>query len=120
MSVVADVNSDSRKRCVKARIAKIARFEVELFPEARRGVRNVILPILAEVATVRVNDSGGVVVHARCVLLVEWNDDDHAVLSRQLLHEFRGWTAGNLFDRVEPARRLLGAEVGTREDLLHT
>ncbi len=82
-------------------------------------MRDVVLPIFAEVRAVGVDDGGGVVVDAGAVLLVQRYDDHHLVPLRQLLHELRRRPVGNRLDGVVPARALLGAEVRTGEDLLH-
>ncbi len=82
-------------------------------------MRDVVLAILAQVLTVGVNDRRGVVVDAGYLFLVDGNDDDHAVLLGDLLHEPDGWPIGHALDGLVPARLLLGAEVRRREDLLH-
>src|SRR5688572_9329497 len=43
--VVADINADACKRCIKRRITEIAGFEIKLFPESGIYVRDMVLPI---------------------------------------------------------------------------
>src|SRR5262249_56219013 len=64
VTVVTDVNTDARECRVEARIAEIARTEVKLLPETGIHVRYVILAILAEVLSARIDHRGGVVVDA--------------------------------------------------------
>src|SRR5258705_4963223 len=42
------------------------------------------------------------------------------MLLRDSLHQASGWPVGNLLGRVVPLRVLLGAEIRTGEDFLHT
>ena len=119
MAVVADVHTDFAVLRVEDRISEVSGTEVVLLPESRRGMRNVVLAIFAEVRAVGVDDSGGVVVNARFFFLVEGDDDDHVVLLRVLLHQLRRRPVGDLLDGVVPPRVLLGTEIRTGEDLLH-
>src|SRR5262249_3379368 len=52
MAIVADINADIRKLRFEHRVSKIARLEVELLPEPRRAMRDVVLAIFAEIPTV--------------------------------------------------------------------
>src|SRR5678816_1567262 len=63
MTVVADVHADRGDAGLEHRIAEIARLEKVLLPESR-GVRNVILAVLPQIAAVAVVDRRGVVIHA--------------------------------------------------------
>src|SRR5215813_8481403 len=47
VTVVADVDPDARVGRVEGRITKIARLEIELLPESRRDVRDVVLAVFA-------------------------------------------------------------------------
>src|SRR5690242_21087315 len=64
VSVIADVYANLRVPRLEHRIAEVARPKVELLPESRRAVRDVILPVFAEIRTVGVDDRRGVVIHA--------------------------------------------------------
>jgi hypothetical protein len=119
MTIVADVYADLGIRRIEHRISEVARLEVELFPESRRNVWNVILSVLPEIRSICIDDGGGVVIHARRFFLVDGNDDHHAVLLCKLLHQLRGRTVRNMLRRIVPAGRLLSAEIRSREDLLH-
>src|SRR6476661_826514 len=119
MTVVTDVHAHVRITSLEDRIPEVAGPEVELLPEARRTMREVVLAVFAEVRAVRVDDGGGVVVDPGAILLVQRDDDDHLVLLRDVLHEARGGSIGNALHRVVPSRALLGAEVRAGEDLLH-
>src|SRR5438270_10544889 len=119
VAVVADVDADLRVLRIEHRVAEVAGAEVVLLPEAGRRVRDVVLPVLAEIRAVGVDHGGRVVVDAGRLLFIERDDDDHVVLGRVLLHQLRSRPVGDLLDRLVPARVLFGAEVGSGEDLLH-
>ena len=118
MPVVADVDAELDVGGLEHGIAQVAGLEEKLLVETGIDLRDVGLPILAEVLAVGVDDRGGVVVHAGHGLLVDRNDHDHAVLLRVLLHEPRGVAVGNRFGGRVPLSILAGAEVGLREDFL--
>src|SRR5258708_3664562 len=61
VSVIADVHTDLRETQIKNWIAKITGPKVELLPKAGRNVRNMGLPIFAEVSSVVMN-------HRSCVI----------------------------------------------------
>src|SRR5262249_35080951 len=52
VTVVTDINADTRERSVEARIAEVAWPEVKLLPETGIHVRYVILAVLAEILPV--------------------------------------------------------------------
>src|SRR5215216_1170054 len=119
VAIVADVNSDACESRVKTRVTEIAGPKVKLLPKARIHVRDVVLAILAEVLAIRVDHRGGVVIDPGEFLFIDRHDDDHAVFLSDFLHQPHGWTIRNTLDRFIPARLLFGAEVRSREDLLH-
>ena len=82
-------------------------------------MRYVVLAILAQILAVGVDNRRGVVIDAGDLLFVDGHDQNHPVFASDLLHQLDGWTIGDLLDRFVPAGLLLGAEVGSREDLLH-
>src|SRR5438045_8537640 len=118
MSVVADVNADPRECSVEARVSEVAGAKIEFLPKTRCYVRNMCLAIFAKIRTVRVDNGGGIVVNARLFFFVDRNDDHHAVLLGDLLHQLNGRPIGYLLDRFIPARLLLRAEIRRREYLL--
>ncbi len=75
------------------------------------------LAVLAQHPAVVLDDDRGVVVDAGLGFLVEGHDQHHLVLFGELLHATDGGPVVRLRGRV-PFRVLLGAEVGTEEDLL--
>src|SRR6202050_1860737 len=93
--VVADVHADPADRGVEDRVAEVARPEVELLPEAL-DLRDVGLAVLAEVAAVRVDHRGGVVVDAGVLLLVHRRDDHDAVPAGHVLQQRGRRTPGDL------------------------
>ena len=119
MAVITNVDAHFRIARVEHGISEVAGTEVVLLPEARRGMRNVVLAIFAEVGAVGVDDGGGVVVDARTFLFIKRDDDDHAVFLRVLLHQLRRRTVGDALDGVIPSRILFSAKIGTGEDFLH-
>src|SRR5688572_29207484 len=119
MPVVADIDADVGVLCLEDRIAEIAGLEIELLPETWAAVRDVILPVFAEVSSVRIDHGRGVVVDPSPFFLVDRHYDDHRVPLRDFLHQLDRGAIRYPFHRVVPARVLLGAEVRTGEDLLH-
>src|SRR4029453_15564571 len=61
MPVVADVHADGRVARLEDGVAQVAGLEVELLPERGQAMRDVVLPVFADVAAVGVEDGGGVV-----------------------------------------------------------
>ena len=88
------------------RVAEVARFEIELFPESRVAVGYVVLAVGAEEAAVGVDHRRRVVVDTRARFLVDRQHDDHAVFLCQLLGEPGGRAVGDLLERLQddPAR----------------
>src|SRR5437773_4611779 len=119
MPVIANINTNTRKRRVERRITKVAGLEIELLPEAGVDVRNVVLAILAEIGPVSIDYGSGVVVDAGNLFFVDWDDDYHAVLLRRFLHQLDGRPVGNFFDGFVPAHLLLSAKVRRRKYFLH-
>jgi hypothetical protein len=117
--VIADVDADARVGRVERRIAQIARLEIELLPESRRHVRDVVLAVFAKVFAVGVNHRRRVVIDAGDLFLVDRNDQYHPMFARDILHQFHCPPVGDLFDRFVPSRLLFGAEIRRGEDLLH-
>src|SRR5207302_7885577 len=74
VTVIADINSDARVRSVKRRVTEIPRFEIKLLPEPRIDVGNMMLSILAEISSIRIDHRGGVVVDAGHLFLINRHD----------------------------------------------
>ncbi len=119
MAVVADDDADAADRCVEHGVAEVAGLEEVLLPEDRADLRDVCLAVLAEVRAVGVDHHGGVVVDALHRLFVDRQDEHDAELLRELRHHRDGRTGLGVLRRAEPLGvALVGAEVGTVEDLL--
>jgi hypothetical protein len=119
VAVVADVHADLAEARLEDGVAEVAGLEVELLPEARVAVGDVVLAVLAEVLAGVVDHRGGVVVDAGHVELVDRDDHDHAVDAwrcscMSLIVGPSGIGSAVSYQRVV----LLGAEVGAVEDLL--
>src|ERR1035438_8336039 len=118
MAVVTDVNSNTRKFCFEYGITKIAGSEIKLLPEAGMHMRNVMLAVLAQIRAIRIDNSRGIEIEARHLLFINRDDDRHAVLGGNLLHEQSSGSAGNALGQVVPANVLLGAEIRAVEKFL--
>jgi len=116
MAVVADVDADGGESGPEDRVAEIARLEEVLLPEAGR-VRDVILPVLAEVGAVGVIHRRRVVVDPRLLALVHRHHHRHLVLAGVLRHQL-GRRSGNRLGDVVPVRVLRRTEVRTVEHFL--
>src|SRR6266436_10308464 len=103
MAVIANIYADPRERSFKCRVTKIARFKIKLFPKPGSNMGDVVLAVLTKVFAVRIDDSRSVVINPGYLLFVNRNDNDHAVLLCNLLHQLDGGTIGNLFNRVIPS-----------------
>src|SRR5271170_1949043 len=118
MTVVADVDSDGSVLGFENGVAQIARCEIEFFPESRMHVRDVMLAVFAEVTSIRIDDCGSIEIHSRHLLLVDRNDDRHAMFRRELLHQLGCRPFRNPFGKLVPADVLLGAEIWPVKQLL--
>src|SRR5687767_12528152 len=118
VAVVADVDADRADGGLEHRIAEVPRLEVELLPEARRAVGDVVLAVLPEAAPVGVEHGGGVVVDAGHVLLVDRQHQHDGVLPGQVRELPTRRPARHLLHELIPGFVLTGAEVGAVEQLL--
>ncbi len=118
MPVVADVDADLAELGLKNRVGQVAGREIELLPESRMAVRDVMLAILAQILAVGVDDGGGIEVKPGKVLLEDWNHQHHAMARGFLLHQLDGWAVGYLLGHVVPADMLLRAKVRAIEEFL--
>ncbi len=114
--VPADEHADAAVPRVPGPEAEVARREVELLV-VLRVVRDVHLPVLAEILPVRVDDGGGVVVESLGALLEERGDDHHPELPRER-HEPVRRRAGDRLGQLEVPVVLGLAEVLAAEELL--
>src|SRR5213592_3442265 len=62
MTIVANIDTDVGKLRLEDRITEVARFEIELFPETRRAMGNMMLPVFSEIFAIGIDDRGSVVV----------------------------------------------------------
>src|SRR5947209_736666 len=120
MPVIADVNSHARMPRLEDGIAGVSRSEVELLPESRSDLRDVVLAVFTEILPIGVDDCSGVEIKAGHLLFIHGNNNHHLVLGRDLLHQLRGWTVGHALGHLVPFLILFGAEVGTVKELLKT
>src|ERR1700676_2387328 len=86
MTVIANINSDRSMLGFENGIAQIARREVELLPESGMHVRDVVLAVLAQIASIRINDRSRIEIHSRHLLFVNRNYDYHLIFGCDLLH----------------------------------
>src|SRR4030095_12151211 len=114
--VPADQNADPSVACLPGRKAKVSRREIKLLM-VERIVGNMHLAVLAEIASIGIEDGGGIVVDARSPALEQGNNYDQLKLSSQLAHKFRRGT-GDFFGKSEVCMVLDLAEVRRLEKLL--
>src|SRR5215813_4353888 len=120
MAVVADVDPNPSIARLEDEITRIARREIELLPESRSHLRNVMLPVFPEIGSVGVDNRGSVEVQACHLFFVYRNDDNHLVLRGALLHQLRRWTVWNALSHLVPLLVLLSAEIRTVKKFLKT
>src|SRR5258708_5948902 len=118
MTVIADVDADSRILGFEDGISQVAGREIKLFPEPRMTVRNVMLAILSQISPISIDHGGSIEVNPRHLLFIDGDHNYHAMLSRNLLHEPDGRPIGHALGQFVPARILLGAKVRAVEKLL--
>src|SRR2546427_401575 len=111
VTIVADVDSDIWELGLEDRVTEVAGFEIKLLPKPRRTVRDVVLPIFAEILAIGIDNRRGVVVNTLDFFFVNRNDHGHTMLLGDFSHELDGGPIGNLFDHPIPTGRLFGAEV---------
>src|SRR5262245_48178866 len=82
-------------------------------------MRYLVLAIFAQIRAIGVDDRGSVVVNALDVLLINRDDQSHAVFFCDLAHQLDGRPVRDFLDHAVPPRGLLGAEIRTGKDFLH-
>jgi len=117
MAVVADIDAELAIAGVEHGVVGRARLEEEFLPEAG-DMRNMGLAILAEIASVGVDDRGGIVIDPGHCLLVDRDHDHHLVLPGEVLHEPDRRPVRNALGRRIPFRVLARTEIGLVEHLL--
>src|ERR1700733_9683865 len=118
MTVVANINAHPREFRIENNVSGIPRREIELLPESRSNLRNVVLPVFPQVFAIRVDYCCGVEEEAGHLALVNRNNHHHSVFLGQLFHALGGWTVGNRFGELVPSDLLLGAKVWAVKKLL--
>jgi hypothetical protein len=116
--VITDIYADGSVLGFENGIAQIARREVELLPESGMHVRDVVLAVLAQIASVCIDDCGSIEIHSRHLLFVNRDYDCHLMFGGDLLHQLGSRSVWNSFCELVPADVLLGAEIGAVEQLL--
>ena len=81
---------------------------------------NVVFTVLPQVGPIGIQHRRRVVIHAGYSLFVNRHYHRHSVFLGQFLHQSHCGSAGNGLGHRVPSLVLLGAEVGTVEDLLQT
>src|SRR5262245_21324347 len=114
--VPADQNSDPTVAGLPGWKTKISRCEIKLLM-VERIVRNMHLAVLTEIASVGIEEGGGIVVDARSPALEQRNNYDQFQLSSHLAHKFRRGT-GDFFGKSEVCMFLDLAEVRRLEKFL--
>ena len=104
---------------VKDRVPQISRTKIEFLPEPGQ-VRQVRLPILAQVTAVGVDHRGRVVIKTWLIFLIQRYDQHHLCLGGQFLHPLRRRPIGDALGKTIPLRILNLAEIRAMEQLLET
>src|SRR6266849_7634020 len=120
MAVVADVHSNLGVLCIEDSVVGISRREIELLPEARRHLWNVVLAIFTEILAIGINDSRRVVVEAGHLHFIYRDDHHHVVFRCNLLHQLDRRAVRYTLSQSVPACILLGTEIWTIKDFLQT
>ena len=114
--VPADEHADPAVASVPGAEAQVARGEVELLV-VLRVVRNVHLPVLAQILPVGVHHGGRIVVDPLGALLEERGDDHHLELPSER-HQPVGGRAGDRLGEIEELVIFGLTEILTAEELL--
>ena len=120
MPVVTDVNANPGILRFKDRITQIARGKVELFPEARMAVRDVVLSVFSKIAAIGVDHRRSVEIQSRHLLFINRNYDHHAMFGRDFLHQLSCGTIRHALGKLIPTRVLFRAKVRTIKEFLQT
>ncbi len=118
MAVVANIDADASEFRVKNQVPSIARREIKLLPKARSNLRDVVLPIFAEVFSIRVDHGRGVEEQTRHLTLVDGNHNHHSMFLGELFHALGGGAVGYWLGELVPTDLLFSAEVRAIEKLL--
>ena len=111
MPVVANVDAEFEVSGVKNRVTEVAWFEEKLLVKAGINLRYVRLAILAEIAAIRINYRGGVVIDAGHIFFINRYNNDHVVLLRIFLHQSGRVAIRNTLGRAVPFAVLARAEI---------
>ena len=119
MPIITNVNPDLSHRSLEYRISQVPWSKIKLLPKSWSTMRNMVLSILAQVGSIRVDHRGGVVIDAGKIFLVDRHDQDHPESLRRLAHQVDRISARNFFGDAVPPHRLLGAKIRPVKQFLH-
>src|SRR6266851_7617762 len=111
VTVVTNIYANSGVASLEDGVAGVPWREIKLFPEARMAMGNMVFAVFAEVATIGIDDGGGVEVDAGHFDFVDRDNKNHLVFLSELLHGRDRGTARNPFGKFVPAGLLLGAKI---------
>ena len=94
VAVVTDVHANFANSSIKDWITVCARCEVVLLPETR-NLRDVLFTVLAQIATVCINNGCSVVVQTWLHNFVHWQHEHHVQLFCKSLKTLCSWTVWN-------------------------
>src|SRR5260370_11146434 len=86
VAVVTNVDADAGVTRLEDGVAGVSGSEIKLFPEARVTMGNVVLAVFAEVATIGIDDGGGVEVDAAHFDFVDRYNSNHLESLSHVLH----------------------------------
>ena len=78
----------------------------------------MVLAVFAQIASVGVDDCGGVVINAGHFHFVDRDNQNHLIFFREFLHQGDGGAVGNALGQFIPAGLLLGTEIRAVEKFL--
>src|SRR5579862_9376233 len=118
VTVIANINADSRVLCFKHWIAEIAGCEIKLLPKSGMTMRNVVLAIFAKIPAVGVDYRSCIEIHARHLFFVDGNHNHHAMFRGDFLHQLSRRPVGHALREFVPTCVLLRTKIRPEEKFL--
>src|SRR5579862_5501472 len=118
VTVIANINADSRVLCFKHWIAEIAGCEIKLLPKSGMTMRNVVLAIFAKIPAVGVDYRSCIEIHARHLFFVDGNHNHHAMFRGDFLHQLSRRPVGHALREFVPTCVLLRTKIRPVEKFL--